>query len=344
MIKILVVDDSLTMRRTMVDILDKDPGFDVVGEAANGKEAIHMAQAFSPDVISMDMMMPEMNGVAATEYIMAHCPTRIMILSSSLNRGELMKTYDALAAGAISAFEKPSGVEDIDDWEEKVVEELKLVSRIPVIHHIRAKKQSLPKPPLSMPELVKTKYEMVVMGASTGGPQAMMGILQGLPSNFSIPVICVLHISQNFSGSLAEWFSNNTALNVKFATDRMFTGSLGKGLAVLAPADYHLTIENSMLKIVQTPLVNYCRPSVDVLFESAAKNIKDKAIGILLTGIGTDGASGLKQMHDAGAYTIAQDEASSVVYGMNKAAIDMGAAKKVLPYQDIASELIRLCE
>jgi len=342
MIRILVVDDSLTMRKLIVEVLSEHPDFEVVGEADNGKNAVHLAQSLSPDVITMDMMMPEMNGASATEYIMAHCPTRILIVSSSTNRGELMKTYDALAAGAISVIEKPMGHEDDGAWENNLINELKIVSRIPVIHHIRGATRVKPKPFEQTQSPSDGNYKMIVMGASTGGPQALMHIFKQLPPDFPVPILCVLHISDTFVCSLDEWFCHHCSVKVQFATDNLFLNHHHNGHVFLAPAGYHLVLDTHCLRLIQTPARNFCRPSVDVLFESAAHTFKSGVVGVLLTGMGRDGAFGLKQIHDAGGYTIAQDQESSTVYGMNKAAIDAGAAQRVLPYTKIAEELIRM--
>ena len=343
--RVLVVDDSLTIRKWVVETIEEQPDFEVVGEAVNGKEAIRLAETLKPDIITMDMMMPEMTGLAATEYIMAHCPTRILVVSASTNRGELMKTYDALAAGAISVVEKPKGIDVSGFWEKKLINELHIVSRIPVIHHLKGKYKT-PNPIISKPETITKpvlkKYNIVAIGASTGGPLAMLEIFKSLPEDFPVPIVSVIHISENFSVSIAEWFDLNSDLKVTFAREGDSLRGYKKGKVYLAPVNSHLIIENNDLKLIQTPLRNFCRPSVDVLFESVALRFKDSAIGVLLTGMGKDGAEGLKAIYDAGGHTIAQDEASCVVYGMPKVAMDLGAVKESMSYKSIAKELMRL--
>ena len=341
MIRALVVDDSLTIRKWIVEVLEGHPKFEVIGEAKNGKEAIHLAEELKPDVITMDMMMPEMTGVSATEYIMAHCPTRILIVSASTNRGELMKTYDALAAGALSVVDKPNGTGDIATWEKALIEELLIVSRVPVVRHIRGKQNLKSQKSLISPP--SGTFRAIVMGASTGGPQALLKIFQELPT-LGIPILCVLHISPVFATSLDEWFTMNSNLRVKFAKDGDRLFAQGNPNVFLAPADHHLAVEGNTLRLYSTPLVNFCRPSVDVLFESAARQWGENLIGILLTGMGKDGALGLKTIRDAKGYTIAQDEESSVVFGMPDEAIKLGAAVKVLPYTDIPNEILRLTQ
>ncbi|MBF0289256.1 MAG: chemotaxis-specific protein-glutamate methyltransferase CheB [SAR324 cluster bacterium] len=342
MIRVLVVDDSLTVRKWIVEVLEEHPDFEVVGEAKNGKEAIHLAEAYRPDLITMDMMMPEMTGLAATEYIMAHSPTRILIVSASTNRGELLKTYDALAAGAISVFEKPTGKTEDTKWEKELVAELKMVSRIPVIRHLKGKQ--LHKPQFDrLSALAKGEnYNLIAIGASTGGPQTILKILQALPADFPIPILCVLHISPDFSTSLPDWFSLNTHLQVEFAKGGENLLNCGKTNVFLAPGDHHLCLKGPQLKLTQDPPRNFCRPSVDVLFESIARHPQYLPVGVLLTGMGKDGAAGMKMIRDTGGFTIAQNEESCVVFGMPKEAIALGAAEIVLSAEEIADELLHL--
>lgn len=339
--RVVVVDDSLTLRKAIVEILDEHPEFEVVGEGSNGKEAVELVRVLKPDLVTMDMMMPVMHGQAATEYIMAHFPTRILIVSASTNRGELMHTYDALAAGAISVFEKPTELSDDNEWAARLVEELLLISRIPVVHHLKGRTRSL-KPEGIPPGPPPGTYRLVVIGASTGGPQVLQHIFASLPASFPIPIVCVLHISPGFASMLSEWFNAHSALSVDFIQKSVKLSHKCGGKVFFAPAGFHAEVQNSSLYLTQAPLVNFCRPSVDVLFHSAANSYQNAVIGVLLTGMGRDGAQGLKAIHDAGGYTIAQDQESSVVFGMNKEAISMGAARRVLPYDQIAGELIRL--
>ncbi len=343
MIRVLVVDDSLTVRKRIVEVLEEHPDFEVIGEAKNGRESIHLAEAYKPDLITMDMMMPEMTGLSATEYIMAHCPTRILIVSSSTNRGELLKTYDALAAGAVSVFEKPTGEEEAEKWEAALINELKMVSRIPVIRHLKGKglhKERAEQ--YTRGNQKNSKYNLVAIGASTGGPQTILKIFQALPADFPIPILCVLHISPDFSSSLPDWFSLNSDLKVEFAQGGENLVDCGNTNVFLAPGDYHLCLHGQALKLTQDPPQNFCRPSVDVLFESIARNTHYSPIGVLLTGMGKDGARGMKAVRDKGGFTIAQDEESCIVFGMPKEAITLGAVEVVLSAEEIADELMRL--
>src|SRR5277367_2807027 len=199
--RVLVVEDSLTVRRHLVETLSADPEIEVVGQAQDGKSAIELCQAHRPDVITMDMMLPVMSGLAATEYIMAYCPTPIVVVSSSVNRGELFKTYDALAAGAVDVFEKMTGAEPDGTWERNFLATIKLVARIRVITHPRARLAgfgrvaSSPAPRRANSALAARKLELVAIGASTGGPAAIVEVLRGLPATFQLPLLFVLHIN-----------------------------------------------------------------------------------------------------------------------------------------------------
>jgi two-component system chemotaxis response regulator CheB len=340
-----VVEDSLTVRGRLVEILESDPEIEVVAAVDNGKDAIQLCEEKRPDVITMDMMLPVMTGLAATEYIMAHCPTPILIVSASVNRGELFRTYDALAAGAVDVLEKPTGREADGVWERNYLSTLKLVSRIKVItHHVgrlkhRAGAYADPSPKLKHPKGQGT--EVVGIGASTGGPGAIVDILKGLPSDFSLPLLLVLHINEPFGVAFADWLDGQTDRRVAHAVDGQdvsdFTGRLA-----MAPGHSHLLVRNGKLRLTKDPERHSCRPSVDVLFESIAREYGAQGAGCLLTGMGRDGAEGLLNIRNAGGLTIAQDEATSVIYGMPREAVQLGAAQHVLPVEEIGPAIASL--
>jgi two-component system chemotaxis response regulator CheB len=347
-IRVVVVEDSLTVRRRLCDVLATDPSLEVVGEASDGKQAIQICQARRPDVVTMDMMLPVMGGVAATEYIMAHCPTPILVVSSSTNRGELFKTYEALAAGAVDVLEKPHGVEAAGVWERRFIATVKLVSRIRVVTHIRARLGAHGQPRIeSRPTALTTEllprqtYEIVVIGASTGGPAAMLEILRALPSPFPLPVLFVLHINEPFGASFAEWLERQTGIRVSFAEDGEMV-SAKAGRVTMAPPDFHLVLRNGRLHLTQDPTRHSCRPSVDTLFEAAAREYGPSTIACLLTGMGRDGAAGLLEVRRAGGLTIAQDEATSIVYGMPREAAILGGVARELPLTQIGPALSSL--
>jgi two-component system chemotaxis response regulator CheB len=325
-------------------VLEADPEVEVVAEAADGNEAIQLCQQCRPDVITMDMMLPGMTGLAATEYIMAHCPTPILICSSSVNRGELFTTYDALAAGAVDVLEKPRGDEVDGSWERRFIDTLKLVSRIRVITHPRARLGALGRPrlehavsPIRRPA-VSPAPSIVAIGASTGGPSAIVEILRALPAAFQLPVLLVLHINEPFGTAFAEWLDRQSNRRVAYASEgELVTSAVGR--VVMACPDRHLEVRDGRFRLTLDAERNSCRPSVDVLFESVAKEYGQRVTGCLLTGMGRDGASGLLEIRKAGGLTVAQDEATSVVFGMPHEAIRLGAAIRVLPLGQIGALL-----
>ncbi|HEY8943623.1 MAG TPA: chemotaxis-specific protein-glutamate methyltransferase CheB [Polyangiaceae bacterium] len=346
-IRVLVAEDSLTVRKRLCEVLSADPEIDLVGDVNDGKQAIELCRALRPDVITMDMMMPVMSGLAATEYIMAHCPTPIVIVSASVNRGELFKTYEALAAGAVDVFDKPSGEETDSDWERRFVSTVKLVSRIRVITHPRARLSGYsgnrPSEPAPSSSRSSSAIQLVALGASTGGPSAIVEILRGLPTPFPVPILFVLHINEPFGKAFAEWLDGQTGHSVGYAVAGQALRDL-RGRVVMAPPDLHLLVQGGRLSLSSGPERNFCRPSVDVLFESIARECGAVTAGCLLTGMGRDGASGLLEIRRAGGFTISQDEASSVVYGMPREAARIGAARSIIPLERIPAALVDLVE
>ncbi len=338
--RVLVVDDSLTARKHLIEVLSSDPELEVAGEAEDGKRAIELCRALRPDVITLDMMLPVVGGVAVTEYVMAYFPTPILVVSASTNRGELYKTYDALAAGAVDVFEKPSGKDPDGVWERGLVESVKIVSRIRVITHIRGRLgQSLAAPAGLASFNGSAQKSIIAIGGSTGGPAAILEILRGLPASFPIPILLVIHIGEPFSATFAQWLDGMSALRVRYANDGENLPAFGQSGMVMAPPGFHMVVQRGRLRLTRDPERNSCRPSVDVLFESLATELGSQTAACLLTGMGRDGAAGLLALRHSGALTIAQDEASSVVFGMPREAIQIGAAVRVLALDQIASEL-----
>jgi two-component system, chemotaxis family, protein-glutamate methylesterase/glutaminase len=350
-IRVLVVEDSPTIRHRLVEVLRADPEIDVIGDADDGRRAIELCQSLRPDVITLDMMLPVMTGLAATEYIMAYCPTPILIVSASTNRGELFRTYDALAAGAVDVLDKPTGDEIDDAWERRFLATVKLVSRIKVITHVRGKLRSTPpaheigsgRTPAAAggPNEPRAACSLVALGASTGGPAAIVEILRALPPTFRLPILLVLHIGEPFGAAFADWLDGTSPLRVAYARDGEELPEAGRGRVVMAPPDRHLVLKEGRLRLTRNPERHSCRPSVDELFESLACEAADRCTACLLTGMGRDGAAGLLALRRAGAATIAQDEATSVVFGMPREAILLGAAQQVLALGDIAPALAR---
>jgi two-component system chemotaxis response regulator CheB len=341
-LRILVVEDSVTVRNYLCDVLTTDRELEVVAEAGDGRKAIELCRTLRPDVVTMDMMLPVMTGLGATEYIMAHCPTPILIVSSSTNRGELFKTYDALAAGAVDVLEKPLGDGTDVAWERRFIATVKLMSRIRVITHPRGRLGTLGRTQNSHPEEApssdRRRCQVVALGASTGGPGAIVDVLRALPVSFPVPLLLVLHIAEPFGTAFADWLDGQTAHRVSYARDG--DSILNRpGEVIMAPPDLHLIVKGGRVRLTRDAERHSCRPSVDVLFESVAREYGSAAAACLLTGMGRDGAAGLLDVRRAGGFTIAQDEATSVVYGMPREAVALGAAESVLPLSEIGSVL-----
>ena len=342
-IRVLVVEDSLTVRRRICDVLRADPALEIAGEAEDGKQAVELCRDLRPDVVTLDMLLPVMSGLTATEYIMAHFPTPILIVSSSTNRGDLFKTYDALAAGAIDVLEKPQGNEAEGMWEAKLVSAVKLISRIRVITHPRARLRSLAPPPIVSqpdPAVVRSKRScrVVALGASTGGPGALVQVLRSIPTGSPVALLVVLHIDKLFGSAFAEWLDAQTRHRVAYVRGGEDITAL-TGQVTMAPPGLHLVVRAGKAQLTTDPERHFCRPSIDVLFESLANDCGADTVACLLTGMGRDGAAGLLAIRRAGGYTIAQDEATSVVYGMPREAALLGAAERVLPLEAIGSTI-----
>lgn len=340
-IRVLVVEDSPTVRARLVEVISRDPQFVVVGEAADGRAAIEQCQRLRPDVMTLDMMLPVMTGLAATEFIMAHFPTPILVVSASLNRGEAFKTYDALAAGAVDIIEKPSGREPAGVWERNFLSALRVVSRVKVITHPRARLKGWsaePKGTWPAPAGSGTSPMLVAIGVSTGGPNALLQLLRELPLDFAPPILIVMHIAIPFATAFADWLATQSGREVRFATDGESLDQLANSVR-LAPPEQHLVVQGGRLKLTSGPERHSCRPSVDELFESLAAELGPNTVACLLTGMGRDGAQGLLALRNSGATTIAQDEATSVVFGMPREAALIGAVMQVLPLSEMAPRL-----
>ena len=342
-IRVLIADDSLTVRKRIAAALEVKPEFQVVGEAVDGRQAVELCLKLRPDVITLDLAMPVMSGMEATMELMARCPTPILIVSASTNRGELFQTYQALAAGAVDVLDKSPGSMD-SEWDGRLASALRVAARVKVVTRFGRTHPalSLAAAAAMVPAPSGPAMRAVGIGASTGGPAAVLELLKGLPPGFPVPILLVLHLATGFTAALADWLDQESPLRTAFVKGGEALPLPGQACVFLAPADHHLTIEGGILSLNQAPPRYSCRPSVDVLFESMALDLGAASAGCLLTGMGRDGAAGLLAMRQAGASTVAQDEASSVVYGMPGEAARLGAAGQILPLKDIAGALAAL--
>lgn len=350
-VSVLVVEDSLTIRKRLIEVLSGDPELEVVGEASDGGRGFELCQELRPDVITMDIVMPVMTGLEATEKIMAYCPTPILIVSASMNRREVFNTFDALEAGAVDVIDKPKGDEEAGDWERKLRRTVKLVARVPVISHPRgrmahrATRQNPPPVIVPAPVLVPPAgggLELIAIGGSTGGPAAVAKILAGLPRNYPLPVVVLLHIGSPFSAPLVDWLNSVSPIPVRAARDGEPIPKPGTAVVLMPAPDRHLTVEDGVFRLSLEEERHSCRPSVDVLFDSLAVSMGSRVAAFLLTGMGKDGAEGLLAMRRAGAKTFAQDRASSVVFGMPGEAVRIGAAERVLSLDEVAATMLEL--
>ncbi|MCI0343527.1 MAG: chemotaxis response regulator protein-glutamate methylesterase [Planctomycetales bacterium] len=338
MIRVLVVDDSAVVRAYVRDALHTDPEVQVVGEAGDGREAVTLTERLSPDLITMDVNMPVMGGLEAVSEIMARKPTPILVLTASLGRRVADLSFRAIHAGALDVLQKPQvySREDFRRIAKDLVERVKLLSRIRVISHPRSPRKKTRR--LAKGELGERR-RVVAIGASLGGPSAVLSVLQGLPPNFPSPILLVQHIAEGFTDSFGTWLAKESPLPVEVARDG---APVEAGKVFLSPATRHMVFEGGRVRLVDGEPRNACRPSIDVLFESVAREAGEEAISVLLTGMGADGAEGSRAVKSRRGYTIAQDQATCVVFGMPKVAIELGVIDAVLPIHEVARELVRM--
>jgi two-component system chemotaxis response regulator CheB len=289
-------------------------------------------------VITLDIALPKMSGLEAAEQIMAFCPTPILVVSSATRRDELISTYDVLAAGAVEALDKPSEQGDrAGVWESQLLQTLKLIARVRVISHPRARLgRRATAAEWSPPVPRRAEHQLLALGASTGGPGAILKILQGIAAPCPVPILLVLHIGEAFTAAFTEWLGGLSGHRVVLATEGLTLASL-RGTVAVAPPSHHLAVTREGLRLSSEPRRHGFRPSIDVLFQSIAESQGARAAAGLLTGMGKDGAEGLLAIKEAGGFTVVQDEASSVVYGMPREAVGLGAACQICPLDEIGS-------
>jgi two-component system, chemotaxis family, protein-glutamate methylesterase/glutaminase len=356
-IRVLVVDDSSTQRQMLVALISADPEFEVVGTADSGERAIQQASALMPDVITMDLRMTGMDGLSASQAITARFPIPILMVTASVSRDDQRLIAKAFSAGILAIVAKPSvhATENHDEFRRMVkgVSRVKLVRRREITKHnpppAPATKQLVPplpieqrrKPRLSyavMPAHVK-RIDVIGIASSTGGPQVLEKILTKLPADFPVPVLIVQHIASGFASSLGDWLRPLCALPVRIVEPSQPVVS-----GIWIADRKHLVVRDGKFGVsLEPPVTGHC-PSGTVLFQSLAQEYGAAALGVILTGMGEDGAIGLRALHDAGGVTVAQDEESSVIHGMPGAAIALGAADFALPPVEITRAILEFAK
>jgi two-component system chemotaxis response regulator CheB len=347
----IVIDDSPTAQKLLVTILQEAEGIEVVGVGRDGEEAVRLTRRLRPDVVTMDVRMPKMDGLEATRRIMHETPTPIVIVTADLMQADMNLTFEALRAGALTVVGKP-GLDDTETCA-KVIQTVRLMADVPVVHHWD-RREWRPPEALEMPHppalanatvpLAKREsqrhWQMIGIASSTGGPATLAKILAQLPTSFPVPILVVQHVTNGFVTGLAEWLDSVTPLHVGLASH----GETPQPGAVLfAPDDYHIQVNSQgVVELYKGPPYKGLRPSANYLFHSLARAYGRRVIGIVLTGMGDDGAEGLLAMRQAGGLTLAQDEQTCVVYGMPREAIALDAVDEVLPLDQIAPTLDRL--
>ena len=330
-IKVLVVDDSIVMRRIISDILSKDEEIEVVGAARNGAEALEMVRELDPDVVTMDIEMPVMDGLTALQHIMAESPRPVVMLSS-MDKRQADITLKSLDMGAVDFISKTSGSLslDLERTGEDIIAKVKAAAKAAILPLPAADKAK----PVPIPAL--SGDWLVIIGSSPGGPKALPEVLSRLPANLPAAVLIVQHMPEGFTRSFAERLNWVSPLEVKEAEEGE---EMKQGKVYLAQGNKHLILDGKRLRLDDGPKVNYVRPAIDVLMKSAAPIYGPRTIGVILTGMGSDGAEGMKCIKRNGGKTIAQSEETCVVYGMPKAVVESGAADRVVPLEEIAQTI-----
>lgn len=336
-IRVLVVDDSMLARRSITEALARDPAIEVVGVAQDPYVARERILELDPDVITLDLEMPRMDGLTFLKILQQHHPIPVVVVSSLTQTGSVM-ALEALAAGAVDVIGKPDGSQNIGELARKLAFLVKAAAHSQ--HFMEAPKAEPEKPLVTRVSGSSLARKVIVIGASTGGVEALRSILPRLPEGLP-PIVIVQHMPAHFSRTMAVRLNQLCRFPVSEAEEGQV---LEPNSCLIAPGDYHLALHNGprgyVAHLTQSPPVHYCRPAVDVLFRSAAQSVGKNTVAALLTGMGADGARGLLTLRAAGARTFAQDEASSIVFGMPKAAIELGAAEKVVSLHEMPQAIV----
>ncbi len=340
-IKVLIVDDSAVVRKVFSEELSKESDIEVVGTAPDPYVARDKIVALNPDVITLDIEMPRMDGLSFLKKLMRYYPIPVIIVSSLTPKGGKM-ALEALSTGALEVISKPSGSYSVGEMSIQLIDKIRAVAGVKVNPSMFAGNNNNAQVKNKTKALTETTNKIVAIGASTGGTEALKVVLTEMPPN-APGILVVQHMPAKFTTSFAERLNEISSITVKEAADG---DSLVNGTALIAPGNFHMLLKKSgaryYVQIKKGPLVHHQRPSVDVLFHSVAEYAGSNAAGVILTGMGHDGANGLLKMREAGARTIAQDENSCIIFGMPKEAIKLGAAEKVVSLNDIRTTVLNM--
>ncbi|MCM8801413.1 MAG: chemotaxis response regulator protein-glutamate methylesterase [Candidatus Omnitrophica bacterium] len=343
-IRVLVVDDSFLMRKIISDMINSDPDLEVVDQAKDGQEALEKVSQYRPDVVTLDVNLPLLNGIEVLEEIMKRHPTRVIMLSAYTQPGA-SATIKALELGAVDFVSKPSGEVslDLNKLKEEIVYKVKIAAQVDLNKYLFTLRRH--PPVLECVEKVPTLRKVIVIGASTGGPKAVLEIMQNIPAGISAAFIIIQHMPQGFTLSFAERISWQSNIKTKEAEDGEL---IFAGKAYVAPAGYHLRLikESNQIKtkLTQEDFVNFLRPSVDVTLGSTAEIVGKDTVAVILSGMGKDGLEGVRKVKERGGFVIAQDESTSVIWGMPKSVVDSGLADVVLPVFEIPQAIVEIVE
>jgi two-component system chemotaxis response regulator CheB len=342
MIRVVVAEDSLTIRELLVELLRSDPEIEVVGQAKTGAEALELAVRLRPDLIAMDIHMPVMDGLEATKEVMVRAPTPIIVITSSSSREDARLSLDALRAGALMVIPKPDNPASpaFDGRREHLLSMVKAMAQVKVVRQWQ--RRAARRPPGPQPRRRRPGTQLIAIAASTGGPVSLQRILNQLPADCAAPILVVQHIAEGFVAPLASWLNEGCDLRVRVAEEGEM---LSPRTVYLAPDGLHLGVTTSgRVELSAAPPIGGHRPSGTHLFISAARSYGNRLTAVILTGMGRDGVDGLRHVKASGGWVVAQDEASSVVYGMPGEAAREGLVDVVLPPDDIGPHLATLVE
>ncbi len=340
-IRILIAEDSELFAEVISGVLADEFDMEVLAIAPDGEKAVELCRELEPDLVLMDIQMPKMDGLSATRHIMAECPTPIFVITSDPYHGGVDMSFKALSFGALDLMAKPETLPWADDARRQFLRKIRLLAQIPVVRHMRVRRQKTVTFHGKKAEEIEAGTEAVVgIVSSTGGPKALARLVSDLPREFAAPVVIVQHIIKGFSAHLASWLDKNSELKVLEATNDTL---MKPGHVYVAPADRHVEIiAGRRLRVFEgAPVDGHC-PSGDVLLESLARHVGNRGIGMVLSGMGSDGTAGLAALKHTGGHTLVQDAESCVVYSMPQSALNLGVVDETVELNEMARHLIKV--